>query len=189
MVNVERDEARRRASLDAERDASRRRVLLDAARACFLQFGYAKTSLDDIARRANLSRPLIYRKYKNKEELFGAVYDDTFDARYPEAEKVLAGRGSRRDKLLRIYEIIVVETWAIMMASPMPSEFYEACMRVLPEIHAKHERRLFDLTKEVLGTKEVAEVFMLAAEGLMTDLPSAPVLRKRIQLLTERFVG
>jgi hypothetical protein len=62
-------------------------------------------------------------------------------------------------------------------------------MRVLPEIHAKHERRLFDLTKEVLGTKEVAEVFMLAAEGLMTDLPSAPVLRKRIQLLTERFVG
>src|SRR5512140_3556799 len=91
--------------VDAARDEIRRRVLLDAARACFLQFGYTKTSLDDIAKRASISRPLIYRKFKNKEALFGAVYDDTFDARYPEAEKVLAGRGTKRDKLLRIYEI------------------------------------------------------------------------------------
>ena len=81
---------------DAEHDATRRRVLLDAARACFLQFGYTKTSLDDIAKRANISRPLIYRKFKNKEALFGAVYDDTFDARYPQAEQVLAGRGPRK---------------------------------------------------------------------------------------------
>ena len=174
---------------DAEHDATRRRVLLDAARACFLQFGYAKTSLDDIAKRANISRPLIYRKFKNKEALFGAVYDDTFDARYPQAEQVLAGRGPRRDKLLRLYEIIVIETWAMMMNTPMASEFYEACMRVLPEIHAKHERRLLDLTRELLGAKDVAEVFMLAVEGQMTDLPSAPVLRKRLQILVERFAG
>jgi TetR/AcrR family transcriptional regulator, transcriptional repressor of aconitase len=174
---------------DAEHDATRRRVLIDAARACFLQFGYAKTSLDDIAKRANLSRPLIYRKFKNKEALFGAVYDDTFDARYPQAEQVLAGRGSKRDKLLRIYEAIVIDTWAIMMTSPMAAEFYEACMRVLPEIHAKHERRLFELTKELLGTKEVTEVFMLAVDGQLTDLPSVAVLRKRVQLLVEKFAG
>ena len=174
---------------DAEHDATRRRVLLDAARACFLQFGYTKTSLDDIAKRANISRPLIYRKFKNKEALFGAVYDDTFDARYPQAEQVLAGRGPRRDKLLRLYEIIVIETWTMMMNTPMASEFYEACMRVLPEIHAKHERRLLDLTRELLGAKDVAEVFMLAVEGQMTDLPSASVLRKRLQVLVERFAG
>jgi len=174
---------------DAEHDATRRRVLIDAARACFLQFGYAKTSLDDIARRANLSRPLIYRKFKNKEALFGAVYDDTFDARYPQAEQILAGRGARRDKLLRIYEAIVIDTWAIVMDSPMAAEFYEACMRVLPEIHAKHERRLFELTKELLGTKETTEVFMLAVDGQLTDLPSVAVLRKRVQLLVEKFAG
>jgi AcrR family transcriptional regulator len=172
-----------------EHDATRRRVLIDAARACFLQFGYAKTSLDDIARRANLSRPLIYRKFKNKEELFGAVYDDTFDAQYPVAEAVLAGRGSKRDKLLRLYELVVIDTWAIMMTSPMASEFYEACVRVVPEIHAKHERRLFELTRQLLGAKDAAEVFMLAVEGQMTDLPSVAVLRKRVQLLVTRFAG
>lgn len=175
--------------VDDARDTIRRRVLLDAARSCFLQFGYTKTSLDDIAKRANISRPLIYRKFKNKEALFAAVYDDTFDARYPEAEKVLAGRGSKRDKLIQIYEIVVIETWAMMMNTPMAAEFYEACMRILPEIHAKHERRLFELTKGLIGSKEATEVFMLASEGLMSDMPSAAVLRKRVELLIERFVG
>ena len=45
----------------------RRTAILAAALKCFLQFGYAKTSMDDVAKEANLSRPLIYLKFKNKE--------------------------------------------------------------------------------------------------------------------------
>ena len=99
-----------------------------------LQFGYAKTSLDDIAKRANLSRPLLYRKYKNKEDIYGAVYDDVFEARYPIAEEILAGRGSRRDKLFRIYEVLCVETWALVMGAPMAPG-------VLRRVHAGDARR------------------------------------------------
>src|SRR5204862_6542491 len=76
------------------RDTARRRAILDAALSCFLQYGFAKTSIDDIAKRANLSRPLLYLKYKNKEDIFGAVYDDVFNSRYPLAAQILAGRGS-----------------------------------------------------------------------------------------------
>ena len=171
------------------RDAARRRAILDAARSCFLQFGFAKTSLDDIAKRANLSRPLLYRKYKNKEDIFGAVYDDVFDSRYPLAEQALAGRGSKRDKLLRIYDLIVVETWAMVMDTPMAKEFYDACMRVIPEILAKHEKRLYELTRALFDSKETTLVFMLSVDGLMGDLPSAATLRKRITLLVERFAA
>ena len=56
-----------------DRDAARRRVILDAARECILKFGYAKSSLEDIAKQAAVSRPLIYRKFESKEEIFGAV--------------------------------------------------------------------------------------------------------------------
>ncbi len=172
---------------DVQRDAERRRAILDAALACFLQFGFAKTSLDDIARRANLSRPLLYKKYKNKEDIFGAVYDDVFDRRYPLAAQVMAARGSKRDKLLKIYELVVVATWALIIASPTAAEFYEACSRVIPEIAAKHERTLFELTDRILGDKEITLVFMLAVEGLMTDVPSTSVLRKRLTVLVDRF--
>ncbi len=84
---------------DPQRDAERRREILDAALACFLQFGYAKTSLDDIAQRAGISRPLLYRKYKNKEDIFGACYDDVFDQLYPRCQAILDSRASRKDKL------------------------------------------------------------------------------------------
>jgi AcrR family transcriptional regulator len=172
-----------------ERDAERRRTILDAALACFVQYGYAKTSLDDIARRANLSRPLLYRKYRNKEAIYGAVYDDVFDSRYPAAEEVLAGKGSRKDKLFRIYEILCVDTWAIVRDAPMAHEFYEACMQVAPEINEKHERKLLELTRKVLGSRELAEVLLLAVDGLFMDLPTVPVLRKRLRVLTDRFAG
>jgi TetR/AcrR family transcriptional regulator, transcriptional repressor of aconitase len=174
---------------NGKHDAARRRVILDAALACFVQYGYAKTSLDDIAKRANLSRPLLYRKFRNKEDIFSAVYDDVFEARYPLAEEALAARGSRRDKLLRIYEILCVETWGLVMDAPMAEDFYKACMQVIPEIHAKHERKLLELTRAVLGSREIAEVLMLAVDGLFVDLPSVPVLRKRLRVLIDRFAA
>jgi TetR/AcrR family transcriptional regulator, transcriptional repressor of aconitase len=168
-------------------DAERRRAILDAALACFVQFGYAKTSLDDIAKRANLSRPLLYRKYRNKEDIFTAVYDDVFEARYPVAETILAGRGSRRDKLFRLYEVLCIEPWALIMDAPMAQDLYDACKQVVPEIHAKHERKLLELTRRVLGSRELTEVLMLAVDGLFVDLPSVAVLRKRLRVLVDRF--
>ncbi len=36
-------------------------AVLQAARWCFLNFGFAKTSLDDIGKRAGISRTLLYR--------------------------------------------------------------------------------------------------------------------------------
>jgi AcrR family transcriptional regulator len=38
----------------------------------------AKSSLEDIAKEAAVSRPLIYRKFKSKEEIFGAVLEDLY---------------------------------------------------------------------------------------------------------------
>ncbi|HEX4417246.1 MAG TPA: helix-turn-helix domain-containing protein [Kofleriaceae bacterium] len=169
------------------RDETRRQAIVDAARACFLQFGYAKTSLDDIAKRANISRPLIYRKFRNKEAVFGAVYDATFDARYPAADRVMAGPGSARDKLLRVYEAVCVDAWALLAGTPMVDEFYEACMQVVPEIVAKHERKRLGYTKQLLGSTAVAEVFMLAVEGLMLDTPTVAVFHRRLVVLVDRF--
>ena len=58
-----------------EDDLEARKVeIILAARWCFLNFGFAKTSIDDIAKRANLSRTLVYKSFKNKEEIFKAVF-------------------------------------------------------------------------------------------------------------------
>jgi AcrR family transcriptional regulator len=49
---------------------SRLCAVLDAAIAVFARFGYRKTSMDDVARAAGVSRQGLYLSFANKEELF-----------------------------------------------------------------------------------------------------------------------
>jgi AcrR family transcriptional regulator len=172
-----------------DRDAARRRVILDAARNCILKFGYAKSSLEDIAKQAAISRPLIYRKFKSKEEIFGAVMEDIFETQYRGAEQALTKPGSKREKLMSLYEALLLVPWKeLIVDAPMGTEFYGACKRVTPDINERHKKIQLKYTQAVLGTKEVSEVFMLAVDGLHQDLPATKVLRNRLEVLIDRFV-
>ncbi|HWY54686.1 MAG TPA: helix-turn-helix domain-containing protein [Terriglobales bacterium] len=186
-IELQRFKNMQRKSFD--RDAARRRVILDAARDCILKFGYAKSSLEDIAKQAAVSRPLIYRKFKSKEEIFGAVLEDLFETQYRAAEHALAKPGSRREKLMSVYEALLFDPWReLIVDAPMGTEFYGACRRVTPEIYERRRKIQLKYTQVVLGTKEVSEVFMLAVDGLTHDLPATKVLRMRLEVLIDRFV-
>ena len=47
--------------------------ILTAAVKVFFQFGYRKTSMEDVAVEAELSRQTLYLQFRNKEKLFGAA--------------------------------------------------------------------------------------------------------------------
>lgn len=47
--------------------------ILDTARRLFSQFGLRKVTTDDIAKDAHVSKATIYRRYKNKREIFDEV--------------------------------------------------------------------------------------------------------------------
>lgn len=49
--------------------ASPDRVMLDAARDEFERYGIRRTNMDDIARRAGISRSTLYRRFPNKDAL------------------------------------------------------------------------------------------------------------------------
>ena len=55
--------------------ADKRRRILKVATAAFLERGFAPTSMDLIARRANVSKVTVYAHFKSKEALFGAIID------------------------------------------------------------------------------------------------------------------
>ena len=50
-------------------------AILDAALAEFARHGVRKVALDDVARRAGVSRMTIYRRFANRDELVGAVLE------------------------------------------------------------------------------------------------------------------
>ncbi|HET9990473.1 MAG TPA: TetR/AcrR family transcriptional regulator [Kofleriaceae bacterium] len=172
----------------AERDSARRAEILEAAKSCFLRYGYGKTSLDDIAKQAGLSRPLLYRKFANKEAIFSAVYDAVFLAQFEKAVLITTGPGSAASRLVSMIEVVCVEPYAMILQAPMAEEFYAACEQVIPEILQDHRKKWRALLAKVLA-KDLVEVFDLALDGLYADIPSAAVFRKRIAILVKRFTS
>ncbi|MBI3269718.1 MAG: TetR/AcrR family transcriptional regulator [Planctomycetes bacterium] len=55
-----------------EKDAKRRRILRAAIR-CFARSGYDATSLDDVARAAEVAKGTVYLYFKSKADLFGSL--------------------------------------------------------------------------------------------------------------------
>ena len=51
------------------------RAILDAAVVEFEQHGFRRVALDDVARRARVSRTTIYRRFAGRDELVAAVID------------------------------------------------------------------------------------------------------------------
>jgi len=58
------------ASMKGDASDARRAALLDAATRVFLRYGFKKTSMDDVARAAGVSRQGLYLHFATKELLF-----------------------------------------------------------------------------------------------------------------------
>ncbi len=65
------------------RDEIRRKIVSEAF-GVFLAKGFEKTTMDDIAARLGVTKPAIYRYYKNKEELFLASMAETMMGEFKE---------------------------------------------------------------------------------------------------------
>jgi AcrR family transcriptional regulator len=167
--------------------AVRRARILTAARWCFLNFGFAKTAFEDIAKRANLSRTLLYRIFKDKEEIYQGVFVDWLVSRHPAAKQAAQGPGSPYERLLSVCRLLALEPWAEMVGTAMGREFLEACERIDPENEALYRKVAHECVAAILGDEASAEVFLLALDGLLGDQPSIEVLEQRTQLLAVRF--
>jgi AcrR family transcriptional regulator len=60
----------------ADRSAETRSALVGVARELFSRRGYAATSTEEIVRAAGASRGALYYHFRDKEELFRAVYEE-----------------------------------------------------------------------------------------------------------------
>ena len=171
-----------------DKQVARRKAIIDAALECFLQYGFAKTSLDDIAKRAQLSRPLLYLLFKNKEELFVETLRAIYQAEIDSARPVLDLQLGKKEKLMQLYEELLLKPWTYIFNSPSGAEFIEQCHRFFPQLDKEYEKEALKLLMPIFADKATAEVFMLCIDGLYVDDPSPAILRKRVRLLIERFL-
>lgn len=80
--------------------SERRAQLVDVGRAAFAEHGYEGTSVEEIAKRAKVSKPIIYEHFGGKEGLYAVVVDREMD--YVERRIIEAiSSGSPRERVER----------------------------------------------------------------------------------------
>ncbi|WP_243291444.1 TetR/AcrR family transcriptional regulator [Bacillus sp. FJAT-47783] len=67
----------------------RKQAILEAASKSFTHFGYKATTMDQVAKMANVGKGTIYTFFKNKEELFDEITTSLLTEMGEEADKVM----------------------------------------------------------------------------------------------------
>jgi AcrR family transcriptional regulator len=87
---------------------ARQLAVLDAAVGVFARFGYRKTSMDEVARAAGVSRQGLYLQFANKEELFRKAVEHTLSNQLGAAVAAL----TRREESLEARLIAACDAWS-----------------------------------------------------------------------------
>ena len=93
------------------RKAARPEELVTAAVDVFVERGYAATRLDDIARRAGVTKGTIYLYFANKEALFKAMVRQTMVPAIARAEQTVA---EHRGPAAELFRELVLGWWAVI---------------------------------------------------------------------------
>ncbi|MET9498426.1 helix-turn-helix domain-containing protein [Streptomyces sp. NPDC006552] len=162
-------------SVDAETD--RRTLVLDSAMTTFARYGYRKTSMDEVARAARISRPGLYFLFSSKEALFRAAATQALERDIMAVEQVLtAGSGSpggrtRATSPLAERLVEAFDHWAGRYVGPAAGD--------VPEVVADNPH--------LLG--EIAETTRRRFEELVTDALAAECGRKRAVLVAQTLIS
>lgn len=57
----------------------RRLAVLSCAGRCFAELGYKKTTMEEVSRRAGVSKGLVFHFFGSKQKLFSSVVEDSLD--------------------------------------------------------------------------------------------------------------
>lgn len=159
----------------AERSEATRGALLAAARRLFTAKGFAATGTEEIVREAGVTRGALYHHFKDKEELFRAVFEELENEIVDRAAHAVAGHD---------------DLWEGVLAGC--NEFLDACIE--PDVQ---RIALLD-APAVLGWDEwhaieercglgliTMGIEAAIAEGLLESQPARPLAHLLLGALTE----
>ncbi|WP_275295745.1 MULTISPECIES: TetR/AcrR family transcriptional regulator [unclassified Amycolatopsis] len=79
---------------------STRSALVDSAVELFTKRGYAGTSLDEVAKRARVTKGALYHHFSGKQALFEAAFEQVESLVYDRLQKIMTGDGEPWDRAM-----------------------------------------------------------------------------------------
>ena len=148
---------------------ARRAAILEAASAVFLRYGFKKTSMDDLARAAGLSRQGLYLHFATKEDLFKAGVLRLIDSVREAGKKVLAADLPVDEKVLQFF--VAIHGQFVGDHAETLNELMEAAHQIVGNAaQVMEEEQLAALAKVLRTSGVVAHWKNLSAGDLAAQL-------------------
>ncbi|RMB85887.1 TetR family transcriptional regulator [Streptomyces shenzhenensis] len=167
-------------------DSDRRTMVLESAMATFARFGYRKTSMEEVARAAHISRPGLYFLFSSKETLFRAAVTQALDRDITAVEQVLADSGRPLSERL----VEAFDQWAGRYIGPLTRDVatvVENNPDILGEIVETTPRRFEELITDAIAVESgreraipVAQTMISASIGLKHQVASREFYLERL---------
>mgnify|MGYP003332756706 CR=1 FL=1 len=147
----------------------RRAQLLTAALEVFTSVGYHAAAMDEIADRANVSKPVLYQHFPSKLHLYLAVLDIHIDSLVFAIQKAIA---STPDNAARVKATIDAYFGFIESEGEAFRLLFESDMSVEPQVRERLNRMTYDCAAAVsavisIDTGLPKEASMLLAIGII----------------------
>jgi AcrR family transcriptional regulator len=183
---------------------STRERILEAAFTLFGRYGFKRTSMEDIASEAGLSRTALYLQFRNKEEIFRDLAIGLHEECLAGAEDALDASEPLADRLRAAVEAKTLKLIEIIQASPHGSELMDEKNRLCGDLASDSEQRFqamlartfdhanenreIDLSGAGLSGSDAADSFAHAIIGLKGPDVSIALYRKRLAALVTVFI-
>lgn len=142
-------------SADGAQGDERRCRVLEAALKVFLAYGFQRTTMDDIARAAELSRPALYLVFRNKQDIYRALARLVLEDVAAKAKAALSSGGTLLDRLDTLVRFAFFETLRHIEESAHGSELFDIKNALAGDIFAEWREEL-SLALEAAISEEVA---------------------------------
>lgn len=159
----------------------RRKMIVEAATKSFSLFGYKATTMDQVAKLANVGKGTIYTFFKNKEELFEEIISSLVKEMIAEAEAVIEpGKPFTENVHRALYRILEFRTQHQLMIKLVQEEADMGTLAV-SEMLQHVENEIIDYLKVKIETA--------VTKGLIptvdTEITSFLLLKMYIALLSD----
>ncbi|GAB4270615.1 MAG: TetR/AcrR family transcriptional regulator [Pararhodobacter sp.] len=141
----------------------RRAAILGAAFEVFRQYGFRRTSMEDIARAAGLSRASLYLHYRNKQDIFRSLVRHYFDATEKRVRAALAPGLAPEDALGAVFAAKAGPEMEAMFASPHGEDLLDANFSTSADIVKEGEERIAMLLADWMIHEDAAGRLRLEA--------------------------
>jgi len=150
-------------------DQKRARILAGAMKVV-LAYGYARTTMDDIARAADMSRPALYLLYKNKSDIYRAIARQMMEGSILEAREALGGQGTFAERMMDAIDRCMISLFAPIMASAHGAELLDMKGTLAADLAVNWRDGMFEVFSNAIEDEARATGVDLAGRGLSASI-------------------